>query len=434
MSDRFGTDGIRGVVNESLTSRTAFALGNALCRLYSKPTVFIGRDNRVSSDMLMLAIAAGVTVGGGNVLDGGVIPTAACAYLTKSRAADCGVMISASHNPPEFNGLKVFDGAGCKFDEKQERRCEKYFLDRVFAPSLSVGKFTRAEGAEEEYLRHLGEACSHGLDGLHFVLDCANGAASTFAPAVFERLGAKVTACNVKTDGLTVNQGCGALYPEHMSEMVLRLGANAGFCYDGDADRLIAVDERGKIVDGDKIICIFADHLKREGRLAGNLAVGTAHTNTGAEVWLAARGITLARTDIGDKYVAEYMRSHGAAVGGEQSGHVILSEYATTGDGILTSLKLAQLLRSAPLSELADVALYPQYNVSVRVKDKVRVLGDESVGNVVRECANRLAKGRLVVRASGTEPVIRIFAEAETLQEAKSAAERVKQAIARLKE
>ena len=216
MSDRFGTDGIRGVVNESLTSRTAFALGNALCRLYAKPTVFIARDNRVSSDMLMLAIAAGVTVGGGNVLDGGVLPTAACAYLTKRHAADCGVMISASHNPPEFNGIKVFDGAGCKFDEKLERRLEKYFIDRLFAPSLSVGRYEYVHEAGEEYLRHLGGACSRGLEGLHFVLDCANGAASAFAPAAFERLGAKVTACNIKTDGLSVNDNCGALYPEHL--------------------------------------------------------------------------------------------------------------------------------------------------------------------------------------------------------------------------
>ncbi len=434
MSDRFGTDGIRGVVNESLTSRTAFALGNALCRLYAKPTVFIARDNRVSSDMLMLAIAAGVTVGGGNVLDGGVLPTAACAYLTKRHAADCGVMISASHNPPEFNGIKVFDGAGCKFDEKLERRLEKYFIDRLFAPSLSVGRYEYVHEAGEEYLRHLGGACSRGLEGLHFVLDCANGAASAFAPAAFERLGAKVTACNIKTDGLSVNDNCGALYPEHLSELVARLRADAGFCYDGDADRLIAVDEKGNVVDGDRIICIFADKLKKQGKLTGGLAVGTVHTNTGAEVWLAARGITLARTDIGDKYVAEYMRAHGAAVGGEQSGHVILSEYATTGDGILTSLKLAEFLTDTPLSALSDIRLYPQYNVSVRVKDKVRVLGDEGVSNVVRECANRLNKGRLVVRASGTEPVIRIFAEAENLQDAKGAAERVRRAIAQLKE
>lgn len=434
MSERFGTDGIRGVVNESLTSRTAFALGNALCRMYAKPTVFIGRDNRVSSDMLMLAIAAGVTVGGGNVVDGGVIPTAACAYLTERRHADCGVMISASHNPPEFNGIKVFDGSGCKFDEKLEHRCEKYFIERIFAPSVSVGRYTFAGDAAEEYLRHLSGACKQGLDGMHFVLDCANGAASSYAPIVFERLGARVTACNTSSNGLLVNDNCGALYPERLSEEVIRQGADAGFCYDGDADRLIAIDECGNIVDGDKIICIFAEHLKSEKKLQGNLAVGTSHTNTGAEVWLAARGIALARTDIGDKYVASYMRAHGASVGGEQSGHVILSEYATTGDGILTSLKLAELLRAKPLSMLADIPLYPQYNASVRVKDKMRVLGDENVNNTVRECANRLGKGRLVVRASGTEPVIRIFAEAESLQDAKNAAERVRRAIAQLKE
>ena len=434
MSERFGTDGIRGVANDDLTTRTAFALGNALCRLYARPTVLIGRDCRVSSDMLMLALAAGVTAGGGSVFDGGVIPTAACAYLTKWQGADCGVMISASHNPPEFNGLKVFDGNGCKFDERQERRCERYFNERSFVSALSVGRYTLLCNAAEQYLAHLCAACRTSLQGLHFVLDCANGAAATFAPTVFERLGAKVTACNTLQDGVSVNENCGALHPERLAERVVEAGADAGFCYDGDSDRLIAIDETGKIIDGDRIICIFADRLQRQGKLTGNLAVGTTHTNTGAEAWLAARGIAMARTGIGDKYVAEYMRSHEAAVGGEQSGHIILSEYATTGDGILTSLKLAELLREAPLSEYAAIPLYPQYNVSVRVKDKVRVLGDETLASVVRECANRLSKGRLVVRASGTEPVIRIFAEAETLSLAKSAAERVRRAVVRIKE
>lgn len=434
MNNYFGTDGIRGVVNETLTTRIAFSLGNALCQTSRKPNVFIGRDNRVTSDMLMLAIGAGVTSGGGNVIDGGVIPTAACAYLTVKNCADYGVMISASHNPPKFNGIKIFDKFGCKLSNQNEKKLEKYFIDKYFAPPLSVGKFIVSDNSKSDYINRLCEVSCGNLSGLHFVLDCANGAASGFAPDAFELLGAKVTKIGISDNGIEINKNCGALHPKRVCELVKNLNADAGFCYDGDADRLIAVDENGNVVDGDKIICIFADKLKRQNKLNNDTAVGTTHTNTGAETWLLERGIKLIRTDIGDKFVAECMRSKNLSVGGEQSGHIILSEYSTTGDGILSSLKLAELIKDTPLSILADIPFYPQYNTSVKVKDKTRVLGDENVGKTIREVANKLGKGRIVVRASGTEPIIRIFVEAESFSLAKRSAERVRSAVLLLKE
>ncbi len=432
MRNYFGTDGIRGVAGEELTARTAFALGNALCRLKSRPLVVLGRDTRTSSDMLSLALEAGVCAGGGCVRDGGVLPTAAVAFFVRRTGADFGVVVSASHNPPEFNGLKVFDFRGCKLSEEEEEYAERFFDEYSFASALRCGRCypLARRGAYADFLV---SCCERPLAGKKFVLDCANGAAGEIAPRVFARLGAEVFVIGRSRSGRKVNMGCGALHPEKMCEAVVERGADAGFCYDGDADRLIAADERGNIVDGDKMLCILAKDLQAKGRLPHSLAVGTAHTNTGAERELQRCGISLYRTDVGDKYVAEYMRRSGAAVGGEQSGHIILAEYATTGDGILTSLKAAQLLAGgARFSELADIRLFPQYNLSVRVKDKVRVLGNEEVRSAIEKAGHGVF--RLVVRASGTEPVVRIFAEAEDLSAARDAAERVRDAILRSEE
>ena len=423
----FGTDGIRGVAGEGVTARTAFALGNALCRLRRAPLVIVGRDTRTSSDMLALALAAGICAGGGSVLDGGVLPTAAIAFFVRGRKADFGVMISASHNPPEYNGLKVFDAEGYKLCEREERRAERLFGEYSFASALRCGK-CRPLSRRGEYAAYLAACCEYPLAGKTFVLDCSNGAAGGIAPRVFERLGARVTVLGRSRDGKKVNVGCGALHPERMCRAVTETGADAGFCYDGDADRLIAADETGELVDGDKILCILAKYLKSRGRLPQNIAVGTAHTNTGVERALGEEGIALLRADVGDKFVSQLMRKSGAALGGEQSGHVILSECATTGDGILTSVKLAGLIAREPLSRLAAVRLLPQVNADVRVRDKARVLGKESVrAAVAAESAN---VARIVVRASGTEPLVRIFAEAESVCAARGAVERVRRAVA----
>ncbi len=431
MGKYFGTDGIRGIAGTELTARTAFALGNALCRLRRSPLLVLGRDPRVSSDMLALALSAGAAAGGGRVLDGGILPTAAVAYFVRQTGADFGVVVSASHNPPEYNGLKVFDAQGQKLSQEQERRAEQYFDEYVFAAPLACGK-SRSLPKRGAYADFLVSCAERPLEGKRFVLDCSRGAAGAIAPRVFRRLGAQILPLFCGRDGKRINVGCGALHPARMCEAVRAYRADAGFCYDGDADRLIAADERGRTVDGDRILYVLARALQARGRLPGGTVVGTAHTNTGAERALAAEGIRLLRADIGDKYVAELMRRSGAAVGGEQSGHLILAEYATTGDGILTSVKLAELLCEAKLSELAAIPLLPQYNVSVRVQDKVRVLGNEAV----RAAIARQSEGvcRLVVRASGTEPVIRIFAEADAPAAAKAAAENVRRAIVRSEE
>ena len=427
MSEKFGTDGIRGIANEDLTARTAFALGNALCRLKQNPKVVIGRDTRVSSDMFMLAVAAGITSGGGDVIDGGVIPTAATAFFVRKTGADFGVVISASHNPAKFNGLKVFDERGRKLCEKAERRAEKYFDEYAFSGSLSAGRFSPLF-RKEDYTDFLVSCCGVSLKGKKFALDCANGAAGGFAAEVFERLGAKVVVCGIGRGGTDINDGCGALHPERVRALVKETGADAGFSYDGDADRLIACDEKGGLVDGDKILCVFAQEMKSRKTLKKDIVVGTTHTNTGAELALTKMGVRLIRTDIGDKYVAEAMEKSGAQIGGEQSGHIILSDYSTTGDGILTSVKLAELISEKRLSKLADIKLFPQCNASIKVKDKVRVLGDEMLREEIDRAREKVA--RLVVRASGTEPVIRIFAEAESLKTAKNAVEQVKRSIA----
>ena len=432
MSELFGTDGIRGVAGEELSSRTAFALGNALARLKQEPMVVVGEDTRVSSDMLALALSAGVASGGGTVLWGGVLPTAAISRFVVEKKADFGVVVSASHNPAKYNGLKVFGKDGRKLAEKQERRVEHYMRSEYsFAGPLSMGRLNFLRG-EEEYIAWLAGCCARSLKGKKFAVDCANGAAGRIAPEVFRRLGAEVVASGTNRGGLDVNEGCGALHPERIRAMTLESGADAGFAYDGDAARLIACDDEVNIVDGHKIICILAAKLKKDGKLRENVVVGTSHTNTGAEEYLKKLGIRLIRTDIGDKYVSDAMQKSGAQVGGEQSGHVILSDYAVTGDGILTSVKLAELAAGKKLSRLADIKLLPQYNACVRVKDKVRVLGDEHLRDFIDR--TRGGVSRLVVRASGTEPVVRIFAEAESMKQAKYAVERIKAEISAAEE
>ena len=424
MRNFFGTDGIRGVAGEDLTARTAFALGNALCRLRQGARIVLARDTRTSSPMLALSLAAGAAAGGGTVYDGGVLPTAAVSFFVRRLGAEYGVMISASHNPPEYNGLKVFGGDGYKLPEEEEERLERWFGEYLYRPALHCGS-ARPLPDRRAYADFLC-GCGAPLTGRKIVLDCAHGAACSVAPRVFRRLGAEVVALHARPDGRRINRRCGALHPSAMRTAVLACGADAGFCYDGDADRVIACDEAGKIADGDKIVYALVCDLLAQGREV-RTAVGTAHTNTGVERALAARGVALLRTDVGDKYVAEGMRRTGAAVGGEQSGHVILSDYAVTGDGILTSLRLAALLAAAPLSAHTDVRLLPQYNLDVRVRDKVRVLGNERVRAAIEEESLRVA--RIVVRASGTEPLVRIFAEADGMRAARGAAERVRAQI-----
>lgn len=453
---RFGTDGIRGIAGRELTARTAFALGCALCRLYPSPRVVVGQDTRTSSDMLAHAVAAGVAAGGGQALLGGVLPSAAVSFFVLKEKAACGVVVSASHNPPAYNGLKVFGGGGAKLSEGDERRLEREMLSPACAPPLSMGGVRRLRG-KGAYLARLASLAPCALAGKTFVLDCANGAARSFAPRLFRRLGARVFSVGCGA-GKGINCFCGALHPQRLCAEVQRRGADAGFAYDGDADRLIACDERGEIVDGDGILYALACAAKEEGKLPCGLVVGTAYTNAGAERALAARGIRLLRAPVGDKFVAARMRESGAPLGGEQSGH-ILPACSPAGDGILASLFLAALSARGKLSALCALPRLAQVHLGVRLppsacgaaaarctygtEEKGREQGaSSSFSNINRkrgegapEASSKTTTAeafagieaktgaRLVVRPSGTEPVVRVFAEAESEAAARLAAE-----------
>lgn len=502
---RFGTDGIRGVAGRELTAGTAFALGCALCRLYPSPRVVVGQDTRTSSDMLAHALAAGVAAGGGQAIMGGVLPSAAVSFFVLQERAACGVVVSASHNPPAYNGLKVFGGDGAKLPEGDERRLERMMLSPACAPPPAMGgvRRLRKKGA---YLARLASLAPCSFAGKTFVLDCANGAARLFAPRLFRRLGARVFAVGCGA-GKNINCACGPLHPQRLCAEVRRRGADAGFAYDGDADRLIACDERGEIVDGDGILYALACAAKEEGKLPRGLVVGTAYTNAGAERALAARGIRLLRAPVGDKFVAARMRERGAALGGEQSGHILLA-CSPAGDGILASLFLAALLRRGSLSALCALPRLAQVHIGVRlppsacgaiarctygteekggervapssfpninreegqgappssflnnnreegegaaeelslnikegegaaedpflnIKEGEGAAEDPSQTKTAETFADIEAKtgARLVVRPSGTEPVVRVFAEAESEAAARLAAEEAARAV-----
>ena len=437
MGRLFGTDGIRGVANEGLTPEVAMQCGNALSALKSKAVIVIGRDTRSSGDMLALSLAGGATSGGATVIDLGIVPTAGVAYLTRKLNADYGVVISASHNPNEYNGIKVFDKNGFKLSEKDEAEIENLMRFHKYAAPSDIGRYIYDRLSVREYEDYLVESSEIDLSGLKVVLDCSNGASYRIAPEVFKRLGATVTALSCGSSGCDINLECGSLHPERLRLAVLEHKADAGFAYDGDSDRLIAVDEKGNIVDGDMLIYILAVHLKERDLLRGNRAVGTAHTNLGVQRALEQKGIALLRSDIGDKYVIAMMNKYDCMIGGEQSGHIILRHYSTTGDGILTSVQVANLIKRAgkPLSALNEVRLFPQHNINVPVGDKVRILNNEELGDELeREREALRGRGRVVLRASGTEELIRVFAESEDRELAVSTAERLAEFVRQLDE
>ncbi len=413
MERYFGTDGIRGVANRDLTPELAFRCGNAVARLRTRPRIVIGRDTRTSGEMFLMCVSGGAMAAGADVVDLGVIPTAGVAYLTRYLGADFGIVISASHNPDRFNGIKVFRADGRKMSEAEEAATERHFSATWLSEPHLIGRRSVRSDSLRIYEDWLCQTVSCSLSGFKVVLDCSNGASCMAAPEVFKRLGAEVVCIGNRPEA-GINESCGSLHPENLQAEVVKQGADMGFAYDGDADRVIAVDERGALGDGDQILYLLARRRQVQGQLPGGCVVGTAHTNLGMEHALREQGIKLHRADIGDKYVMELMQKTGAAVGGEQSGHIILSAFATTGDGILTSLQVAECVRESgeKLSELLKVELYPQTNVSIEVKEKLRIMGNESLAESVEEQRNTLeGKGRIVVRASGTEPVIRVFAE-----------------------
>lgn len=410
----FGTDGLRGKVNEDLTWQTAFKIGNALSILKNNPTIIIGSDTRISNSYLTLAVASGAMSGGANVIDIGVVPTAGIAYIAKELKADYGIVISASHNSGEYNGIKVFNGDGYKLGDKEEERIERCFIRSKVNEYPDIGRYEQNFNAIKIYRNYLIACSENRLDGLTIVLDCAFGAAHRIAPEVFRALGANVIATNCMNDGLKINQNCGALYPENLKKKVARYKADMGFCFDGDSDRLIAVDEKGDIINGDMIIYGLAKYLKKLGKLRGNTVVGTSHTNMAIEDGLKSEGIDLIRTDIGDKYVLAKLLEKKLSIGGEQSGHVILKDLATTGDGILTAIALANMVinMKTTFSKALNVELYPQSNKNVIVSDKFRIMNNEALtSEVAKYNAEFGGSGRIMIRASGTEPKIRVMVE-----------------------
>ncbi len=420
----FGTDGVRGVANsEALSPELAFALGRAAAALArersgGRVTAVVGRDTRRSGPMLAAALSAGICSAGGDVVDLGVITTPGVAFLTRHLKADFGVMISASHNPAPDNGIKFFSADGYKLPDEAEDQLEakvKAKPDTMPRPTgADLGSIRQSAEAVEAYVEYL-VSTGEPLSGLRVVVDCGHGAAYRVSPEVLRRLGAEVIALNTAPDGLNINDGCGSTHPEALQEAVRAHGAHAGIAHDGDADRCIAVDERGELVDGDQIMAICALDLKARGQLPNDTLVATVMSNMGLELLMRAHGVNLVRTKVGDRYVLEEMLKGGYGLGGEQSGHVIFGALSTTGDGILTAVQLLSILarERQPLSVLAGrMQRLPQWLENVRVARKEGWDQNPAIREAIARAEAELAgQGRVLVRASGTEPLIRVMLE-----------------------
>jgi phosphoglucosamine mutase len=442
MARLFGTDGVRGLANRDLTADIALQLAQAAAIVLGedsrskglKPKAVIGRDPRISGEFLASAIAAGLASSGVDVFDAGVLPTPATAFLTADLDADFGVMISASHNPAPDNGIKIFARGGHKLPDHIEDKIEAAMHGQKLAPlGVEVGHVTRFADAEDRYVLHLLRSIPNRLDGLKVVVDCAHGAASGVSPQVFADAGAKVIVIGADPDGLNINLGYGSTHLTALQASVLEHGADFGVAHDGDADRCLAVDADGNIIDGDQIMAILALSFKERGQLARNTLVATVMSNLGLKIAMREHDIEMIETKVGDRYVLEEIRDGGYTLGGEQSGHVIFSQYATTGDGILTGLKLgAEIKRTGKtLAELASVMkVYPQVLVNVPGVDKSRVDSDEEVQAAVREAETDLhGTGRVLLRASGTEPLVRVMVEAADSGTAQSWADRIARVV-----
>ena len=436
----FGTDGVRGAANLLLSPELALAIGRGLVDLLrnageSRPSVLIGRDPRWSGEMLEAALVAGITSAGGDAVSVGVLPTPAVAYLTTRGEAAAGVVISASHNPVGDNGIKVFGADGYKLSDAEEAAFEALIDEpRTARPTgVAIGRHHRDPAALARYVEHVAASVDGDLSGLRVVVDGANGAASQVAPQVYRQLGAEVIPIHCAPDGANINEGCGSTHPAAVRDAVLTSGADVGISHDGDADRLIAATAEGAEVDGDVILAILARQQHQRGTLRHGAVATTVMTNLGFRQAMDALGIEVVQTPVGDRYVLEAMRERGLNLGGEQSGHLIDLDHATTGDGVLTAVQLLATVRAtgATLDELSTVmSRLPQVLVNVAGVDRAGLPGAEAVWEVVRAEEARLAAGgRLLLRPSGTEPLIRVMAEAETQADAQLAVDRVADAV-----
>ncbi|MEG1560701.1 MAG: phosphoglucosamine mutase [Clostridia bacterium] len=424
MSRLFGTDGVRGVANDTLSVSLAMKIGVAgayvLTSKVHNPVILVAADTRKSGDMLSFALAAGICAIGGDVKLLGVLPTPSLPYLTRLYGADAAVMISASHNSMEYNGIKWFDKNGFKLSDDIEDKIEEKIADFdniSFPIGEHVGNIINVKRARDDYMAFLMSCSEYELKGIKIALDCANGAASGIAPLIFSNLGATVFSSANEPDGCNINRNCGSTHLSHISEFVVESGADVGFAYDGDADRVLAVDERGNIVDGDKLMGICAKKLNENGKLKDSTLVATVMSNIGLTHSMKEAGINIVATKVGDRYVLERMRENGYALGGEQSGHIIFYDKNTSGDGILTSIMIMNILRKTnlPLSVLADeIRIFPQILVNVELTNENLNVAMEDVklceyiGKIQSELGD---DGRVLVRSSGTEPLIRIMIE-----------------------
>lgn len=441
MARLFGTDGVRGMANQVLTAELALQLSVSAAQVLGesgqfeghRPVALVARDPRASGEFLESAVVAGLASAGVDVVRLGVVPTPGIAYLVNARDADLGVMLSASHNPMPDNGIKFFTRGGVKLDDDLEDEIERVLEaeDRPRPTGAGVGRVSDDVAAVESYVAHLvsslgGDASLHGLK---VVLDCANGAAFMTGPAAFEAQGAEVTTIHATPDGLNINEGCGSTHLGDLQRTVLEVGADVGFAFDGDADRCLAVDACGNVVDGDQIIAIVALAMKESGALHSDTVVATVMSNLGFLNAMRAHGIRVDATKVGDRYVLESMNANGFTLGGEQSGHVIMSEYATTGDGVLTALHLAaRMVRTGrTLADLASVMTrLPQVMVNVQGVHKTRAGIDPAVNAAVTAASRELGdNGRVLLRPSGTEPLVRVMVEAMTLEQATEVADRL---------
>ena len=440
MGRLFGTDGVRGVANSELTCEMAMNIGRAAAMVLTDddrrhPRILIGKDTRKSSDMLEAAITAGLCSVGANVIQLGVVPTPAVAYLVGKYKADAGVVLTASHNPCEFNGIKIFSGDGYKLPDALEEQIEAIVLDHVDTPPVpvggSLGSVSAAPNAVRDYVDHVKSTVAFSLDGLRVAIDCANGASSRTAELLFTELGAQVEMLFDKPDGVNVNDKCGSTHMEALMEYVKTHDVDAGIAFDGDADRCLAVDENGNFVDGDFIMAICAADMKSRGKLAKSTVVGTIMTNMGFNRFCDENGMKFAATKVGDRYVLEEMLLEGYNFGGEQSGHVIFLDFATTGDGQMTAAQLLSIMRrrQAKLSSLATIMQrYPQVmvNVTTSPEGKLRFYTDSEVKESIEKAKTALGgTGRIIVRPSGTEPLLRVMVEGENEEQISALANQV---------
>lgn len=431
MGKLFGTDGIRGVAGKTLTVELAFQVGQSVCavlqeQLGRKAHISIGKDTRISSDMLESALCAGICSVGGDVLLLGTIPTPAVAYLTVQQGCDAGIVISASHNSFEHNGIKVFNGKGYKLSDEMELEVERRILEEVEMPVKTFGEIGRCVHSEQEmhndYVEHLLSTIKCDLAGLRVLVDCANGAAAATAPTLFRRLPIMADFISIDPDGVNINAGCGSTHMETLATMTVAGKYDLGIAFDGDADRCLLVDEKGGMIDGDKVLAVCSAQMRSEGKLHADTVVATVMSNLGLHEYCRNENLDLVCTVVGDRHVLEKMLEGDFMLGGEQSGHTIFREYATTGDGQLTALQFlrALFLSGKTASELASCcAQYPQELINVTLSDepgvKERVLQSSTLWDAVHEKEEELAgEGRILVRASGTEPLIRVMVEAKT--------------------